>query len=524
MKKSLKFLFLFSVIMFVNSCDEDQQVAAPVISSEVSKAKDWFESQIVLRQRSMLNVPVRERNTGIPDWSNALISNGKEIKTIEVPLSLHGNTVASIDNSRNKLSASRLLIHEKEGVYSALVMTMIPSDDADQVSFLNQKAMLGDLFKKFSWIISFSKWGHEDIVNSYLIEKGRIVRKSTNSKDQSNKRSECYAITTHYYTSVCSSFGCSYSYDYSSTQNFCVHVSEPQAQSDLPAEYTEGGGGGEVYSNEETLNQILAFNPAFLLEIPCDQLAKWQALAQFIPPQIIKNKINQLQSANNSFDDWAIQTLNGASGTIVNMDYFSVNVTTLPVNPITGVPYTPQEFLNYFRRNINNFVDGSTFTPYCEIPSLCTQETNLWSSSNPTGAIVYIDIPGDDGAVICSEYTSSYWYFTTLEAPGAGNHPVSGTRQFGFESNGSGGYNFFVRGVDRFDSNMMAGLAYVRFVGNPFSGAETLWKSFQRKMFENITMAGGTASVNPPVIYRPDWDKVEQILNGERPLSELGCN
>lgn len=81
----------------------------------------------------------------------------------------------------------------------------------------------------------------------------------------------------------------------------------------------------------------------------------------------------------------------------------------------------------------------------------------LWTSNDPTCAIVYIDIPEDDGAVICSEYQSDYWGFMTLEASGAGNHPVSGTRQFGFEtvpSRSGPSYNFFVRGGDRFDSNI----------------------------------------------------------------------
>jgi hypothetical protein len=39
-----------------------------------------------------------------------------------------------------------------------------------------------------------------------------------------------------------------------------------------------------------------------------------------------------------------------------------------------------------------------------------------------------------------------------MNAPYAGNHPVSGTRQFGYEQGFDGSYNFFVRGVDRFNS------------------------------------------------------------------------
>jgi hypothetical protein len=276
-------------------------------------------------------------------------------------------------------------------------------------------------------------------------------------------------------------------------------------------------------ATEELLSNLLEEDPFALIEIPCDQLPKWQTLAQNKASQSIKDKINQLDANSVWFDSWAIQTLNEANGTIANMDYFSVSVSNLPNNPSTGSQFTPESFLDYFRRNINDFADGSTFSPYCETPSLCTQETNLWNSDNPIGAIVYIDIPGDDGVVVCSEFTSSYWYFMTLEAPGAGNHPVSGTRQFGFEPNGTGGYNFFVRGVDRFDSNIAENTLYMVALGNPFFGADALWASFQNKMNQFINNNNGSATINTPLKYRPDWKKVQEILEGERPISDLGC-
>ncbi|MBX2965137.1 MAG: hypothetical protein KF845_03260 [Cyclobacteriaceae bacterium] len=122
------------------------------------------------------------------------------------------------------------------------------------------------------------------------------------------------------------------------------------------------------------------------------------------------------------------------------------------------------------------------------------------------------------------EYNSSYWYFMTLEAPGAGNHPVSGTRQFGFESDGNGGYNFFVRGVDRFDSNLMENSAYMVSGGQPFSGADALWTSFQSKLNLFINNNGGNSTINQAIYYRPDWNKVDRVLKGELSISVLGCN
>ena len=69
------------------------------------------------------------------------------------------------------------------------------------------------------------------------------------------------------------------------------------------------------------------------------------------------------------------------------------------------------------------------------MPSMCQTERDLWFSNDPVESIVYKDIPLDDGVVVCTEYTNNYWYFMTMNAPYAGNHPVSGTRQFAYGQN-----------------------------------------------------------------------------------------
>ncbi len=182
-------------------------------------------------------------------------------------------------------------------------------------------------------------------------------------------------------------------------------------------------------------------------------------MAQHTAPESVQNKIESLPSSwANNFE---IQALDKARGAVVNLDYFSVNVTSLPKNPTTGNRFSANAFLDYIRRNFNDFIndDLSSFDPYCKITSMCQTETALWNSNNPLGSIIYIDIPGNDGVVVCTEYTNSYWYFMTMNAPYSGNHPVSGTRQFGYEQKADGSYNFFVRGVDRIDSRGMEILA-----------------------------------------------------------------
>jgi len=276
---------------------------------------------------------------------------------------------------------------------------------------------------------------------------------------------------------------------------------------------------------EEYLNIQLEIDPFKLLEIDCNQIENWQSLAQHNAPQSVLDKVQDLKDNHEALlGDWDIQYLNDAGGTIVNMDYFAVNITTLPNNPTTGQQFTANEFLDYFRRNINDFVDGTTFEPYCEISAICQQETDLWNSNNPLGSIIKLDIPINDGVVVCAEYTNEYWRFMTMEAPFDNSHPVSGTRQFGIEQNTNGSHNIYVRGVDRFTSNLQENVSYAISLGNPFFGADNLWESFQEKTKNFVNQNDGGSTTVTPVHNRPDWNKVKDVLEGRRPISDLGCN
>lgn len=43
-------------------------------------------------------------------------------------------------------------------------------------------------------------------------------------------------------------------------------------------------------------------------------------------------------------------------------------------------------------------------------------------------------------------------------------------------------------------------------------------------MQDFVNNNGGNSSIINPSIDRVDWDKVQQVLNGNQPISELGCN
>jgi len=51
-----------------------------------------------------------------------------------------------------------------------------------------------------------------------------------------------------------------------------------------------------------------------------------------------------------------------------------------------------------------------------------------------------------------------------------------------------------------------------------------LWESFQNKTKDFVNNNGGNSTIISPTKNRPDWDRVQQVLNGELPISDLGCD
>jgi hypothetical protein len=273
-----------------------------------------------------------------------------------------------------------------------------------------------------------------------------------------------------------------------------------------------------IIDPEFALQYELMADPYKLIDnIPCEELEKWQEVSSFTPPQSVVDKMTNLADKYGGFD---IQTLSNAKGATVNMDYFSVKIDRLPEE------MNPEQLLNQIRLNINNFIDTkySNFSPEDEVDT-GFDEVAIWNSNNPVTSILHIEIPGNEGSVICSDKTSYRWRFSTIKAPWDGDHPVSGTREFGFETNADGSYTFYTRGVDRFTDNLAGeSLLNALTFGNAFMGADNLWKSFQEGISEYVNQNGGSATKNLPVIGRPDWEKVQSVLLGEVNVESLGCN
>lgn len=92
----------------------------------------------------------------------------------------------------------------------------------------------------------------------------------------------------------------------------------------------------------------------------------------------------------------------------------------------------------------------------------------------------------------------------------------------------------YTRGVDRLtDGTYMYGPAGVSAEivqqNIAFSQADSKWSNFQSKIKDfvnNSPLPGnnGESIINTPIKYRPNWDKVKDVLKGNRPISDLGCD
>lgn len=282
----------------------------------------------------------------------------------------------------------------------------------------------------------------------------------------------------------------------------------------------------EIINRIKALDNALAQNPNLLLDIPCGELSKWQELATHPVPVSIKNRLFQINGLTHWYqDDFAIQNLDFASGPGVNMDLFPIRITSMPFKPGTNQKYTHAEFFDFFRRNINQFAES--FTPIVD-SSYGIDDTSLWFSNNPLGALMHIEILGDNGTVVCSGYNTQAWIFTTIKAPITldGLHPVSGNRLFGYYEDSNGFMYIYTRGVDRF-TKPLGSVAINNLAENyAFSKADELWKGMQSKLenYINSIQNGGLANKLEPKTYRPAYAKVKEYLKDQTPLSSLGCH
>jgi hypothetical protein len=273
------------------------------------------------------------------------------------------------------------------------------------------------------------------------------------------------------------------------------------------------------------LNNALVQNPNLLLNIPCGELPKWEDLANHPIPTSVKNRIFQLDGQTNLFSSAVIQNLDYSSSYTINMDVYPVKISNMP-EKTPGIKYTPEEFFDYFRKNINNFTDVNhgKFYPVVE-PQFGIDDTQLWNSVNPLGSLITIKIPADNGTVVCSGFGPQAWIFATVKSPWDGEHPVSGNRLFGyFIEPSSGNMVIYTRGVDRFTTKVSNNALQYTVEAFGYSEAKKMWQTMQQKLSSFVNSKNGSSTIIPGTDYTPNYIFVKDYLKGTKPLTSLGCH
>ena len=273
-------------------------------------------------------------------------------------------------------------------------------------------------------------------------------------------------------------------------------------------------------------------------------LGDWEYLANFIPPaDVVAAMMRRFGSVERGR---AFHDIRDAIGD-VNLDFYPVEIEAFPfvrdtttlADARTGPPrYTPVQFFDMVRRNINRFIDGCAFAPYNP------EDAAPWQSHAPVGAVLHIDLGGtgwspftnpDDGSVVCAEFVRTpgdyFWLVSTLWTPADQNHPVSGNRKFGLAKREAGAvlpryahtdprldrwhltdnamwsqpaqadtWYFYVRAADRTTTWVDGQLASV-----VFSGGHAVWRSLQQHLVVYINQFGGRAAIPGWISQRWDW-------------------
>ena len=269
-------------------------------------------------------------------------------------------------------------------------------------------------------------------------------------------------------------------------------------------------------------------------------MTMYQNVASYQIPQSLWDRIQSIRDncpppigelTPNNFN---LQTVQQGEGVDVNCDYFTVHVNQLPQLP-NGIASTPDNFLEYFRTHINQFISPSlevTFAPYVghtSFNNVYLNDETLFNSSfeNSLGSVIHINM-ADDGSVMETNYTRNFstnshrFMFTTMVTPIDGLHPVAGNRQFGIFSDPNGGYCFHTMGVDR---TLSSGATIFNWISNggAFEGADDLWADVTNNVKQFINTNGGNAVMYNPAVYtvRPKWNNVKSFLLGEITFQQL---
>ncbi|MGS2761682.1 hypothetical protein [Sinomicrobium sp. M5D2P9] len=300
------------------------------------------------------------------------------------------------------------------------------------------------------------------------------------------------------------------------------------------------------------LNELIKYNPWVLIQDCAQQngldIANYQDLYNHTIPKVCEDRLNVLGSG---FKNQPIKEGNAAAA---NIDYYSVEITSLPDFNNDGSPDLEEGIFQEFRKSFLELVSGekNDFKFSCDIPGSSTDighikweflpyfqsDVDLWNSTqNPLTTIIGIDagsnnvllnLTSDLGAIMISKYTSNYWIGSTVVTPESGSQPFSGNRQWGWLINQNGNIEFYTRAVDVAKVSKM--IRVLSLGSDPcqedtyYNVAEATWLNLQKEVKQWILDNGGQAKIIPKTAIRVDKDKLKDLLENNETIDQIPCN
>jgi len=167
---------------------------------------------------------------------------------------------------------------------------------------------------------------------------------------------------------------------------------------------------------------------------------------------------------------------------------------------IAGAPTSPEELLELIRLDLPRFLNPH----FAKLEPFSTVDARLWAQGR-LGAAMHFDMMFvfnvEDGTVVLTYRDPRRWIFTTVTAPGDGEHPVSGHREWGIVPVGPSDWVIYTRGIDRPTGLLDAGMTPI-----VFGTANGLWDGFAQAVTAYVNNNNGVAQTIVPVATPETWN------------------
>ena len=302
----------------------------------------------------------------------------------------------------------------------------------------------------------------------------------------------------------------------------------------------------------EELKDLLAVNPWTLIQDCAEQngldTSNYFELYDQTIPQECSDRLFDLGV------EYHHQSITDGNVPLANIDYYSVEVTSMPDFNNDGSPDSEAEMYQAFRNNFIDLASGEVedFQLSCNLPFNPTNTADMsWEfipltdqdgidfvSNNPITSILTIEafasglgfLAADDGAVMVSGFTDNDWTISTISTANNGTQPFSGNRQWGWLMNQNGNFEFFTRAID------VANISILLNIFSPadtecqqdsyYNVAEATWQNMQQEIAQWVNDNGGQATIIPHIAVRVDREKIEELLTSNDSIGEIlsNCN